>query len=98
MQKRLRQSSTDRRPNTANKPTRTVKDVLTATFNELQTMEGAIPKYPHAHMLHWAIRNPGEFYKVAARLISTEVTGAAPLTVNIVKFGEYSQSEGSKDS
>ncbi len=57
-------------------------------------MEGDAPKYPGAHMLDWALREPGEFYKVAARLIPTEISGAAPVTVQIVKFGDCSDTEG----
>jgi hypothetical protein len=41
-----------------------------------------------AAMAEWAKENKTEFYKLYARLIPTEVTGAGggPLTVEIVRF------------
>lgn len=94
VQRRMKQPGSGRTKGTLNKLTRTVKDVLTSTFNELQAMDGHVPKYPGAHMLDWAIREPGEFYKVAARLIPTEISGAAPITVQIVKFSDCSDTDG----
>ena len=93
MATRIKQPGSGRTKGTPNKLTRTVKEVLSSVFNELQTKDGDAPKYPGAHMLDWAIREPGEFYKVAARLIPTEINDAAQITIQIVKFGDYSETE-----
>lgn len=71
-----------------NKLTRTVKDVVSAVFNELQEMKAGKPVYPGAHMQYWALEQPTEFYKIAAKLIPTEIAGKAELTLQIVKFGD----------
>ncbi len=44
-------------------------------------------KKPH-HLQAWAEANPTEFYKLAARLIPTEITGAGggPLIVQSVNY------------
>lgn len=89
MQKRVKQPGSGQAKVTPTRSTRTVKDVLAATFNELQTMEGEVPKYPGARLLDWAIREPGEFYRVAAWLIPTEASGAPPLTVNMCDLGSF---------
>lgn len=51
-----------------NKITRTVKETVLAVFNDLQVD-------PKANLLSWGKENPTEFYKIASKLIPTEVTG-----------------------
>lgn len=46
--------------------TRTVKETVLAVFNDLQ-------QDPQANLLAWGTDNPTEFYKIAAKLIPTEV-------------------------
>jgi hypothetical protein len=49
-----------------NKITRTVKETVLAAFQDLQ-------EDPKANLLKWGKDNPTEFYKIAAKLIPTEV-------------------------
>jgi hypothetical protein len=49
-----------------NKLNRTVKETVLAVFNDLQ-------QDPKANLLAWGTDNPTEFYKIAAKLIPTEV-------------------------
>jgi hypothetical protein len=51
---------------TPNKLTRTVKETVLAVFDDLQAD-------PKANLLSWGKDNPTEFYKIAAKLIPTEV-------------------------
>jgi len=55
-----------------NKLTITVKETVLAAFNDLQND-------PKANLLAWGKRNPTEFYKIAAKLIPTEVSGTVGL-------------------
>ena len=72
-----------------NKLTKSVKEVIASVFNELQEMnEKGAPRYPGAYMLNWAKNEPGEFYRLAARLIPTELQGTAPLTIQLIKFAD----------
>lgn len=59
-----------RRPGSSNKITKTVKDVFEKTFRDMQSD----PSKPHA-LKKWAEVEPGEFYKLAAKLIPTELKG-----------------------
>ena len=59
-----------REKGTPNKFTKTFKELLARTINELE-LEG--PTF-----MDWAKENPTEFYKIAARLIPTELTGEIP--------------------
>ena len=78
-----------RQKGTPNKVTRTVKEVLASVFNELQDVDAkGKPRYPSAYMLNWAKSEPGEFYRLAARLIPTEFQGTAPLTIKLIKFAD----------
>lgn len=54
--------------------TRTVKETVLAAFNDLQND-------PKANILNWGLDNPTEFYKIAAKLIPTEVNA----NVEIIK-------------
>jgi hypothetical protein len=64
----------EKRPNQGKrgpgKVTVTVKSVFEETFKQLQKD----PKKPHA-LGRWAEAEPGEFYKLAAKLIPTELKG-----------------------
>ena len=51
-----------------NKLTKTVKERVMATFEELQ-------EDPKANLTAWAKQEPTEFYKIAAKLIPTELKG-----------------------
>ena len=57
-----------------NKLTRTVKEVVLETFNELQHDS-------KVNLLSWAKDEPTEFYKIASKLIQTEVKAEIGLTV-----------------
>lgn len=66
---------------------RSVKEFIALVFNELQTCDAkGLPRHPSAHMLTWAKSEPTEFYKIAAKLIPTEVSGQVSHTVNVVRF------------
>jgi Family of unknown function (DUF5681) len=58
---------------TPNKLTRTVKETVLAVFDDLQ-------QDPKANLLSWGKGNPTEFYKIAAKLIPTEI--AAKVEIN----------------
>jgi hypothetical protein len=59
---------------TPNKLTKTVKETVLAAFNDLQSD-------PKANIMTWAKDNPTDFYKIASKLIPTEVNA----NVEIVK-------------
>ena len=50
-----------------NKTTKLVKETFAEVFNKLQD-------HPTANLEAWAIEEPTEFYKLASKLIPTEVT------------------------
>lgn len=66
---------------TTNMITRTVRETVLAVFNDLQ-------EHPTAKLSAWAAKEPTEFYKIAAKLIPTEIK-ATVLTdrviVNLIK-------------
>lgn len=55
-----------RKPGTPNKITRAFKEAVAAVFEDLGGEK---------HLLGWAKKNPTEFYKIATRLIPTEIVG-----------------------
>jgi hypothetical protein len=66
-----------RKPGSQNKLTRTVKDVVLATFNSLQNDK--------AHNLEaFAKKNPRDFYQIAAKLIPTEIKGNVKQTNKVL--------------
>ena len=67
-------------PRGQGKLNRTVKETVLAVFNELQSD-------PKAKLSAWAKDEPTEFYKIAAKLIPTEVTGTLK-TVIVVTDNE----------
>ena len=58
--------------------TKTVKERVTEVFNELQSD-------PTANMLSWAKGEPTEFYKIAAKLIPSELNAHIDNKTIIVK-------------
>lgn len=56
-----------------NKFTRTVKDTFSEVFNDLQDD-------PHSNLFSWGRENPTEFYKLASKLIPTEITAQVATT------------------
>lgn len=66
-----------RPPGLPNKLTRAFREAVQAVYGKIGGDEA---------FAKWARDNPGEFYKIAARMIPTEVTGAegAPLAVTPV--------------
>lgn len=52
---------------------RTVKEVVLETFNKLQGN-------PTANLLAWAESEPTEFYKIAAKLIPTDIKASVNVT------------------
>jgi hypothetical protein len=56
-----------RKKGTPNKITKAFREAVLSVFG---SMGG------EKHLLTWARQNPTEFYKIAARLIPTELTGA----------------------
>lgn len=61
---------------TANKLTTSMKDTTQATLEWLQTQ-------PRSNMRAWANENPTEFYRIAAKMIPTQVN--AEVTAKLIK-------------
>lgn len=57
-----------------NKISRTVKQTVLEVFDRLQLHESA-------NLEAWAVENTTEFYKIAAKLIPTEITGDIKATI-----------------
>jgi hypothetical protein len=66
---------------TPNKLTKTVKETVLAAFNDLQGD-------PRANIITWAKDNPTEFYKIASKLIPTEVNANVQNTIINFKDAE----------
>lgn len=64
-----------------NKLTRTVKETVLAAFNDLQND-------PKTNIVAWGKDNPTEFYKIAAKLIPTEVNATVESVVINFKDAE----------
>ena len=67
-----------RQKGSQNRVTRTVKETFEQTFKDLQ----ADPNKPHA-LAKWAQDEPTEFYKLAARLIPTDIKASVTATVKM---------------
>ncbi len=65
---------------TPNQFTKTVKEVFTTVFNELQVNKTA-------NLKEWAKKNTTDFYKLSAKLIPTDLT--ADLHLQEKKFPEW---------
>lgn len=59
-----------------NKLTTTVKEKVMETFDRLQD-------HDKANLYDWATENPTEFYKIAAKLIPTEMKAQVETTVKL---------------
>lgn len=79
--KNAKNASDKKTPRGPGQFTKTVKEAVLAAFNDLQ-------KDPSVNIIAWGKGNPTEFYKIAAKLIPTEVTGAGgtPLLAPIIKL------------
>lgn len=64
---------TGRPPGAKNVVNRTVKETVLEVFNRLQQGEFSLA--------NWAETEPTEFYKIASKLIPTEVTGSVKQTI-----------------
>lgn len=64
-----------------NKLTTTVKERVLNVFNELQDD-------PQANLLSWAKEEPAEFYKIASKLIPTEVSATVTERIITVEVKE----------
>lgn len=68
-----------RKAGTLNKLTQTVKERVLDVFNELQ-------EDSEANLLSWAKNEPTEFYKIAAKLIPSDINAKVEgkiITVNV---------------
>lgn len=63
-------------PGTQNHLTKTVKETVLAVFNELQGD-------PKTDLKSFAVKNPREFYQIAAKLIPTELTGSVKQIITV---------------
>jgi hypothetical protein len=68
--------ATGRPEGSVNKLTKTVKEVFSNVFNEMQ-------EKPNVNLLEWGEKNPTEFYKIASKLIPTELD--AKVQSNVIK-------------
>ena len=59
---------------TPNKITRTVRETVLSVFTDLQSD-------PKANLMAWAKKEPTEFYRIASKLIPTELTGSVKKTI-----------------
>jgi hypothetical protein len=66
--------------------TRTVKETVLAAFEELQGD-------PKVNIVNWGRLNPTEFYKIAAKLIPTELTGSVDATIKQLVVEPASQKD-----
>jgi hypothetical protein len=66
-----------RKKGSQNKLTRTVKETVLEVFNQLQ-------EKPGVKLLDWAEQEPTEFYRIAAKLIPTDIKGEVKTTSKIV--------------
>ena len=65
-----------RQPGSPNRVTRTVKEAFEAVFRDMQ----ADATKPYA-LANWAQMQPDEFYKLAAKLIPTDIKASVTATV-----------------
>jgi regulator of sirC expression with transglutaminase-like and TPR domain len=67
----------DTPPRGPGKLTKTVKETVLAVFNELQQEECEVK------LINWAKQQPTEFYKIAAKLIPTEINGVLRKVIHV---------------
>lgn len=78
-----------RKEGSVNKLTKTVKETVLAVFNDLQND-------PKANLLKWAKDTPTEFYKIASKLIPTEVNAQVEVTKKL-RIGYKKNDDESED-
>lgn len=66
-----------RQKGTPNKLSKTVKETVLEVFNELQKPDSPVS------LQKWAKDEPTEFYRIAAKLIPTELTGTVKTVIKI---------------
>ena len=80
-----------RRKGTPNKVSGSVKEAVLETFMQL----GGV-----THMAEWAGKNPGDFYRILARLLPREVTGEGgapiPVATTNLDFSDLSAEEAAR--
>lgn len=59
-----------------NKINKTVKETVLEVFNQLQTK-------PKVNLVEWAVSEPTEFYRMATKLIPTEVSGSVKHVIKV---------------
>lgn len=77
-----------RKKGVQNKTTTTVKAAVLAVFNKLQEN-----KENPANLENWANENPTEFYKIASKLIPTEVNASSSVIKVVVQDEEDAEEE-----
>lgn len=77
----FRAGNPGRQPGQINKLTRTVKETVLAVFNDLQDD-------PKVSLAEWAKTEPTEFYKIAAKLIPTDITGTLKQIITVTDSDE----------
>lgn len=70
-----------KQPGTLSKLNRTVKETVLAVFNDLQ-------EDPQVSLAAWAKNEPTEFYRIAAKLIPTEITGTVKQVIVVTDADE----------
>ena len=80
--KKGKEKTGGRKEGCVNKLTKTVKELILDAFNELQKDKGA-------NLLSWAKKNPTEFYKIASKLIPSEINAS----YNMPKVGVDAEKE-----
>lgn len=65
-------------PRGQGKLNKTVKETVLAVFNKMQ-------EDPKNKLIAWAKNEPTEFYKIAAKLIPTEITGSVKTIITVTE-------------
>jgi len=71
-----------------NKNTRLVKEVFAEVFESLQTVPGAC-------LMDWAKDQPTEFYKLASKLIPTQLDATVNQNINVLNLDPLSNIDDS---
>lgn len=72
----FKEGNPGRKKGSQNKLTKTVKETVLAVFNDLQAD-------PKANLVTWAKSETTEFYRIAAKLIPTEMTGTVQSVIKV---------------
>lgn len=85
--KGFQEGNTGRQTGSTNKLTKTVRDTFESVFNTLQ-------KDPKAKLSAWAKNNPTDFYKIASKLIPSEIKADVKVQADIsLNFGNPSEAK-----